>query len=203
MQLQKLILASRSPRRAALLRQIGFTFEIHPSRIDETIADDVSPEEHVKILSERKAREVAQYFSEGVVLGADTIVVLDGEIINKPKSPDDAILILNRLSGRQHEVYTGITLMNTSNSHVVQEVEKTEVWFRRLDMNEITEYVASGSPLDKAGAYGIQDDYGAVFVEKVCGCFYNVVGLPLTRFYLTYKNFINHPEHLVGRQAEK
>ena len=190
----QLILASASPRRAALLRQIGFEFDIHPSHIPEEILEEVSPGEHVTILSERKAREVALHFYNGVVLGADTIVVFEEDIINKPVSADDAVRMLKRLSGQKHEVYTGITLIDACSNRSVHTFEKTEVWFRHLEMQEIFDYVATGSPLDKAGAYGIQDDFGAVFVEKVCGCFYNVVGLPLSRFYITYKNFIQSSE---------
>ena len=181
-----LILASTSPRRSYLLRQIGFEFEVRPSHIDENLPDTMSPEEHVSILSARKAEEVASHVAQGIILGADTIVVLDDAILNKPNSPDDAVRMLSLLSGRKHEVFTGITLIDVPSHVREQAVEKTEVWFRSLDPEEIRMYVQTGSPMDKAGAYGIQDDYGAVFVEKIHGCFYNVVGLPLSRFHLLY-----------------
>lgn len=186
---QQLILASSSPRRTALLRQIGLQFNVHPSHIDETIDEEVTPEEHVLILSERKARSVAMHFASGIVLGADTIVVIDREIINKPRSAEEAVRMLKQLSGRRHAVFTGISLVNAGTGAMTQVAEKTAVWFRPLEMDEIKAYVATGSPLDKAGAYGIQDDFGAVFVEKVNGCFYNVVGLPLARFYQMYRSF--------------
>ncbi len=191
----QLILASASPRRAALLRQIGFLFDVHASHVDETIDADCGPHEHVEILSERKAREVAMHYPRGIVLGADTIVVVDGEIINKPGSPDEAVRMLRRLSGRRHLVYTGLTLVDAATGRAAHATEETEVWFRPLDMKEIVDYVAGGSPMDKAGAYGIQDDFGAVFVERICGCYYNVVGLPLSRFYVTYNAFVRGDHH--------
>lgn len=181
-----LILASTSPRRSYLLRQIGLEFDVRPSHIDENLPDTMSPEEHVSILSARKAEEVASHVAHGIILGADTIVVLDDAILNKPISPDEAVRMLTLLSGRKHEVFTGITLIDVPSHRREQAIEKTDVWFRSLDPEEIRMYVQTGSPMDKAGAYGIQDDYGAVFVEKIHGCFYNVVGLPLSRFYLIY-----------------
>ncbi len=185
-----LILASSSPRRAALLEQIGFAFEVHPSHVDESIEASVTPEDHVRILSERKAREVALHYSDEIILGADTIVVLNEDIINKPASSDDAVHMLRRLSGQKHIVFTGLTLLRAGSEQIVHAVEKTEVWFRQLEPDEIAAYLASGSPLGKPGLDGMREDFGAVFVEKICGCFYNVVGLPLARFYVTYKNFV-------------
>lgn len=190
-----LILASASPRRAALLRQIGFVFDVHPSHADETLVTDCAPREHVTILSERKAREVAMHYPQGIVLGADTIVVVDEEIVTKPGAPAEAVRMLTRLSGRKHLVYTGLTLVDAGGDRAVHATEETEVWFRHLEMKEILDYVAGGSPMDKAGAYGIQDDFGAVFVERICGCYYNVVGLPLSRFYVTYNAFVRGDQH--------
>ena len=160
-----------------------------PSAIDETIDEPVSPEMHVRILAERKARDVAFHLSDGIILGADTIVVLEDEILTKPVDTADAVHMLQRLSGQQHKVYTGFSLLELPSWRSVTEVECTEVWFRKLDPDEILRYVDSGSPMDKAGAYGIQDDFGAVFVSKVCGDFYNVVGLPLARFYCAFRKF--------------
>jgi septum formation protein len=186
-----LILASASPRRTHLLKQIGLRFTVVPAHVDESIDELLPPYEHVTILAERKARAVAQRLGEGVVLGADTIVVLDGGIINKPADAADARRMLRMLSGRRHEVYTGFTLMDASDSRSITGWERTEVWFRVLEDQEIAAYVAAGSPMDKAGAYGIQDDYGAVFVEKISGDFYNVVGLPLCRVFLALREFTN------------
>jgi len=169
MQPPHLILASMSPRRRELLKQIGLHFHIMPSSIDETIIDDVSPEEHVRILAERKARDVGFKFPSGIVLGADTIVVINGEILTKPAGKDEAVRMLQRLSGQRHEVYTGFSLLELPSWRTVTEFECTEVWFRRLGTDEILAYVEGGSPMDKAGGYGIQDDFGAVFVKRING----------------------------------
>jgi septum formation protein len=173
-----------------LLRQIGLRFHIIPSTVDETIVDDVAPEEHVRILAERKARDVAFRLPSGIILGADTIVVIDGEILTKPSSEDDAVRMLQRLSGQRHEVYTGFSLIEMPSWRRVTRFERTVVWFRKLATEEILAYVKSGSPMDKAGGYGIQDDFGAVFVNRVDGDFYNVVGLPLSNFYCTFTEFV-------------
>jgi septum formation protein len=185
-----LVLASASPRRKNLLRQVGLVFDCIPSGVDETITEAVTPEEHVTILAERKARDVAFRLPAGIVIGADTIVVHDDEIINKPESEADAVRILHRLSDQRHEVYTGYSLVEMPGLRTVTKFERTEVWFRKLGNEEILDYVRSGSPMDKAGAYGIQDDFGAVFVSRIVGDFYNVMGLPLSSFWCAYKEFI-------------
>ena len=186
---KKLILASRSPRRQLLLKQIGLSFEIRESGVDEGTADAMTPEQCVRFLSKKKAEAVARDENDAIVIGADTIVVLDGDMLGKPQDASDAARMLKRLSGRTHQVYTGFTLYDCSSGDTRSEVEVTSVTFRRLGEEEIDAYVLSGSPLDKAGAYGIQDDYGAVFVERIEGCFYNVVGFPLAKFYTTFLEF--------------
>ena len=186
---RKLILASSSPRRRRLLKQLGLEFEVRESGVDEERDVPNDPDLHVRILSERKAVAVAAEEEEGIVIGADTIVVLDGAIMGKPKDPRHAVAMLARLSGRTHDVYSGFTLLDRATNKKKTAVEVTKVSFRHLTLQEIEEYVASGSPLDKAGAYGIQDDYGAVFVERIDGCFYNVVGFPLSRFYTELQQF--------------
>ncbi|MFZ1729849.1 MAG: Maf family protein [Bacteroidota bacterium] len=186
-----LVLASRSPRRQNLLRQIGLHFECIPSTVEEIIPETVPPIEHVTILAERKARDVASTLSDAIVIGADTIVVHEGEIIEKPVDAEDAVRMLRRLSDQRHEVYTGYSLVEVPSGRIVTRHVRTEVWFRQLDTDEILAYVASGSPMDKAGAYGIQDDFGAVFVRRIVGDFYNVMGLPLCDFYCTYRRFTN------------
>ncbi len=184
-----IILASASPRRSQLLNQIGASFTIIPAHVDETVHDALPPEEHVITLAERKARAVAGRVDAGVILAADTIVVLDGCIINKPVDEEDAHRMLRALSGRRHDVYTGFAVLDAASGRIATGVETTGVWFRPLHDDEIRSYVASGSPMDKAGAYGIQDDYGAVFVEQVHGDFYNVVGLPLCRVHAVLREF--------------
>ncbi len=186
---RKLILASGSPRRRRLLKQLGLEFEVRESGVDEERDVPNDPDLHVRVLSERKAVAVAAEEEEGIIIGADTIVVLDGAILGKPKDQRHAVAMLARLSGRTHDVYSGFTLLDRATNKKKTAVEVTKVSFRHLTLQEIEEYVVSGSPLDKAGAYGIQDDYGAVFVERIDGCFYNVVGFPLSRFYTELQQF--------------
>jgi septum formation protein len=184
-----LILASQSPRRKKLLRQIGLKFKIIPSNSAELIQPAQTPQENAQRIALEKATEVSQRLRHGIVVGADTIVVLDRHILGKPKSKEDARRMLRMLSGREHSVFTGFALIDVKTKKQMSSVEETRVRFRKLDEEEIADYVNAGSPMDKAGAYGIQDDYGAVFVEKIQGCFYNVVGFPLARFYTALKKF--------------
>jgi septum formation protein len=186
---KKIILASQSPRRQILLRQIGLTFEVCESGVDENLDGNLDPHQHVTILSLRKAEEVGQKYSDAFIIGADTIVVLDDSILGKPSDPADATRMLAALSGRTHKVYTGFTIIDRPSNQQITDVAVTEVTFRDITPAEIGAYVRTGSPMDKAGAYGIQDDYGAVFVEKINGCFYNVVGFPVTKFYLALERF--------------
>ena len=186
---KKIILASGSPRRQSLLRQIGMNFRIIESGVDEDEYEGTSPADHVLVLAKRKAESVALTIKKGLVIGADTIVVCDNSILGKPCDKSEAVAMLSLLSGRTHEVYTGFTILDAGSGRSVSDYETTKVTFRELTRDEILEYVDSGSPMDKAGAYGIQDDYGAVFVEKIEGCFYNVVGFPLTKFYLAMREF--------------
>lgn len=186
---KEVILASRSPRRQALLRQIGLRFEIRESGVDEEYDALVPPVDYVKRLAERKAAAVAETVEDAIVIGADTIVVLGDRILGKPRDAADAREMLSHLSGRTHLVYTGFTLYDRPSNLSTTEYEMTKVKFRILSAEEIAEYVDSGSPMDKAGAYGIQDDYGAVFVERIEGCYYNVVGFPLAKFFVTFGEF--------------
>ncbi len=194
---KKLILASRSPRRRRLLKQIGLEFEVRESGVDEFVPEGASPEEYVTLLSKRKAEAVGASERDAIVIGADTIVVLDGKFLNKPRDETDAETMLSALSGRTHCVYTGFTLLDRPSSISSSGVEMTEVTFRNLEAEEIRSYVASGSPMDKAGAYGIQDDFGAVFVRSINGCYYNVVGFPLARFYSSLRAFQHQLEQRI------
>jgi len=188
------ILASQSPRRKILLKQIGLKFRVIPSHVSEVLSPNQSPRDNAKRIAIDKASEVASRLRRGVVIGADTIVVLDHHVLGKPISKDDAKRMLKLLSGREHSVYTGFALIDVESKKHLAGVEETKVRFRKLDEKEIVSYIDSGSPMDKAGSYGIQDDFGAVFVEKVNGCFYNVVGFPLARFYSTLQRFITYLE---------
>ncbi len=180
---QKIFLASKSPRRRKLLKQLGIKFKSFTVDLHEEIFDGEHPVQTVKRLALHKSDEATKKIKSGIVITADTIVVLDKEIIGKPKNEKDAFKILSRLSGKTHTVYTGFAIKNIDKNKLILDFEKTEVTFRKLLPKEIKNYIASGSPMDKAGAYGIQDDFGAVFVKRINGCYYNVVGLPLAKIY--------------------
>lgn len=183
MRLFQVVLASASPRRRWLLGQLGLPFTVIESDIDEAafFRKGITPGEYVVTLALSKAKGVASRFKEPVlVLGADTVVVVDGTILGKPNSAEEAKEMLALLQGRSHEVYTGVALVEAVTGRELTAVERTEVTIRALSRNEIEAYVASGEPLDKAGAYAIQG-LGATIVSGINGCFYNVVGLPLVR----------------------
>ncbi len=173
-----LILASNSSRRKELLRQIGLDFSIDPADVDETALPNEPPEVYAMRVALDKARVVAARAGAGFVIAADTIVVLDSEILGKPADPRDAERILTRLSGKEHRVITGLAVGDAATGKSLTRASTTRVWFRSLALQEISSYVATGEPLDKAGAYGIQG-LGAFLIERIDGCFCNVVGLPL------------------------
>lgn len=171
----RLVLASGSPRRREILRLLGLDHEVRPSEVEETLRSGESPAAAARRLAVEKATASAGAANE-MILGADTLVVLGTEILGKPVDAADAIRMLLRLQGRDHEVYTGLALC--LGKRVEADVAVTRVWFRPLDAAECEEYVASGEPLDKAGAYGIQG-LGAVLVERIEGEYFNVMGLPV------------------------
>lgn len=177
------ILASQSPRRKHLLNLLGLKFKSFHPRIEENHRGEI-PVNYVKKLAQEKAEEANKRFRNKIIIAADTIVVINGKILEKPKSESDAKRMLRLLSGKTHIVYTAICLINQINGKKIVDYEKTLVTFRKLSNNEIDEYISTGSSFDKAGAYGIQDDLGAVFVKKINGCYYNVVGLPLQKLYV-------------------
>jgi len=197
--MRPLILASQSPRRKKLLKQIGMKFRVVPSHSTEVLSPGQSPADNARRIALEKALEVAETVKKGIVIGADTIVVLDHHVLGKPKSKEDAKRMLKLLSGREHSVFTGYALVDAESKKHANGVEETRVRFRVLEESEIAAYIETGSPMDKAGAYGIQDDFGAVFVEKVHGCFYNVVGFPLARFYSALHRFESELEKQVHR----
>ncbi len=180
MSLPKFFLASSSPRRRELLRRVGFRFEIVDREpLDETSFPKADPKAFAERLAVEKAlRAKIPENERGIVLAFDTIVYIDGEILGKPRDEAEAKRFLARLSGRWHTVFTGVAARRIPEGEFASAVERTEVLFSKLSQAEIDAYVASGEPLDKAGAYGIQR-LGALLVAKVDGCFYNVVGLPL------------------------
>ncbi len=177
----QIVLASGSPRRRELLEQIGLPFNIAPSAAEEKADPALSPFLTVQALSLLKAADVAAGQSkQALVIGADTIVILDNQILTKPHNAAHAIEMLYQLSGRSHSVLTGLTVFRCSDGKSVSVTEETKVYFKELSTDEIESYVKTGEPLDKAGAYGIQG-LGGVFIDKIEGDYYNVVGLPLAR----------------------
>ena len=170
------ILASQSPRRRELLSMLGLTFEIITADIDETMDPGLSVEDAVADVCRRKAQAVGQHHPDRLIVAADTIVVVDGKVLGKPRTEDEARQMLRSLSGRSHTVMTAFCLAKGDRTET--HVEHTNLRFRDLSDAEINAYVATGSPMDKAGAYGIQDQ-AAIFVEALDGDYYNVMGLPL------------------------
>jgi septum formation protein len=187
MRFPRIVLASSSPRRRQLLQQIGVEFDvIHPDA-DESLRPGEPPIDMVQRLAREKAETIATHHPDRIVLGSDTTVVLEEEILGKPDDPEHAVAILRQLSGNTHTVYTGYSLVDGRSGRTITGYDQAQVTFRPLSEEEIRRYVATGSPLDKAGAYGIQDDYGAVFIEKICGDYYTIVGLPITKVYLALR----------------
>lgn len=186
----KVILASKSPRRVEILEKIVKEFEVVQSNFDENTIDfkgDI--EKYVKDLSRNKAIEVSKRLNEpSIVIAADTVVFQDGKVLEKPKNEEDAFSMLSSLSGNTHKVYSGICLINTYDDTVVTDCDCTEVRFSELNPRQIRNYINSGEPMDKAGAYGIQG-LGGAFVEGINGCYYNVMGLPLNKLYKALENY--------------
>ena len=176
----ELILASGSPRRKELLETAGLDFKVIVADVDERIPDGATPQEAVKALALQKAQAVAKDYEKSIVIGADTVVVCDGEILGKPKNEDDAFNMLRSLSGRTHSVCTGVALIN--DTEIRNFCEVTEVEFYNLSDDEIKAYIKTGEPMDKAGAYGIQGK-GCVLVKQIVGDYFNVVGLPVSKVY--------------------
>jgi septum formation protein len=174
----RVVLASQSPRRRDLLNLIGIPHTVRPADIDESVLPGERPLDCVERLARSKARRLAANERDAVVIGADTVVVIDDRILNKPENEDDARAMLERLAGREHVVHTAVCVIYDSTE--VAGVETVAVHFRPLSAAEIDAYIATGEPMDKAGAYGIQG-YGATIVERVNGDFFAVMGLPLVR----------------------
>ncbi|MGG3469259.1 Maf family protein [Neobacillus pocheonensis] len=176
--MQNLILASSSPRRKELLETLRLSFAISSSEVDESFNPNLSPEEVVMELAERKAQAIFKENPDAFVIGSDTVVVADNRILGKPADEAEAFSMLKTLSGKQHDVFTGVSIMSPKSS--TRFYEKTEVWFWELTDEEIRAYVKSGEPLDKAGAYGIQQ-LGSMLVKKIHGDYFAVVGLPVAK----------------------
>jgi septum formation protein len=179
----KLILASASPRRAEVLRAAGFQFQVLSSAVDESPMAGESPQDLVRRLALAKADLVlARAIGPAIVMAADTIVELGGRILGKPRSTDDAGMMLEQLSGRTHAVHTGLAVVRLPDAERRVAAETTLVTFAKLEREDILQYLASGEPFDKAGAYAIQGRAGR-FITRIEGCYFNVVGLPLARLH--------------------
>lgn len=195
--MQEIILASASPRRKQLLKQVGLEFSCITADVDEEAFCNLDPRDLVRELAWQKAQAVARRTEQSIIIAADTVVVLDDVIMGKPLDREDARQKLTLLSGREHQVMTGICVVNQQNESHSTEVEVTKVLFRHLSNDEIQAYLDCGEWVDKAGGYGIQG-LGALLIEKIDGCYFNVVGLPLSKLYqLLYQQGV----YLLGGEA--
>ncbi len=195
----RVILASQSPRRRELLGQIGIAHEVRPADIDESYLPHEHPPAHAERLAREKAQRLAAEHPDAVVIGADTIVVIDDEVLGKPSDAGDAERMLRQLSGRTHWVYTAVAVAR--GGHVASGVEAVEVTFRPLGEAQVRDYVATGEPMDKAGAYGIQG-FGAILVERIHGDYYAVMGLALGRLVGLLRE-VGVVYHVGGLEAER
>ena len=175
----RLILASQSPRRAQLLDMLGLSFDVLPADVDETYLPGEEPGAHAERLAREKALKLAALHADAVVIGSDTVVVLDGDVLGKPRDEDEAVRTLMRLQGRSHVVATGVAVV--AGGHTSSGVERVDVEFVPFDEAHARAYVATGEPMDKAGAYGIQG-FGATIVKRIEGDFFAVMGFPIVRF---------------------
>lgn len=184
----KLVLAYSSPRREELLKRLGLNFTIVPSKINENNFNDIAPDLLVQKLASRKAEEVAGLVENTVIIAADTVVVNENEIIGKPDDKNDAGKMLEKLQGRQHTVFSGLAVLSTKTAKSLVDVDHTEVYLRQMSKQEIDDYINTGEPLDKAGSYGIQG-LGGIFVEKIEGSYFTVMGLPIHKLAVMLKKF--------------
>ncbi|MCL2146315.1 MAG: Maf family protein [Synergistaceae bacterium] len=203
----KVILASASPRRKDLLSLIGCIFETYSPNVDETIMESETPESVCRRLSVLKAESASKLFAGDLIIAADTLVVIDNEIFGKPSGADEARLMLNMLSGREHKVITGLTIIY--GDKITTETETTSVWFRYLSEDDIKSYISTGEYHGKAGAYAIQG-YASLFIERIDGDYFNVVGLPLQRLSrmlekigIEYSEQLNLGDYLTKDGEEK
>ena len=186
LQMEINILASKSPRRKYLLNQIGFKFSVVPSNFKEYFNDNIPPEALAESLARGKAMKVAKMYRDKIIIGADTVVSLDDEFYGKPKNSQESFKMLRSLSGKSHEVITGVSLILLNKNIDYTFNQKTNVTIANMTNEEIFYYIRQYYPLDKAGSYGIQDGFSA-FIENINGCYFNVMGFPLSKFFHQYK----------------
>ncbi len=187
---KNIVLASESPRRKEILEQLGFNVLVHPSAFDETTIRINIPEEFAVQAAQGKASAVSRLYPDLITVAADTVVTLDSILLGKPEDYNDALKMLKRLSGRTHDVITGLSIHYPLNNYFYSGFEKTEVTFRDLTEDEIERYLNMHKPYDKAGAYGIQD-LTVPLVSYIRGCYFNVVGFPVSHFYIHWRNIVN------------
>ena len=181
---KRIILASTSPRRHGLAQTMGLDFEIVPSKYEEDMSKKMKPKQMVMEFAYGKAADVAKKYKKGIVIGVDTIVVFNGKNLGKPKTRKEAFKMLKSYSGKKQYVYSGVCLIDCRTKRTIRDYETTEVYFKKLEDGEIKKYIATGEPMDKAGGYGIQD-LSSIFIKKINGCYFNVMGFPI---YNIYKN---------------
>lgn len=189
--MKQIILASASPRRLEILRQNGIEVQIVKSHVSETIQSYEKPEQIAMSLSFKKALNVSKKLETGLVIGADTIVVLKDSILGKPKNELDARLMLKSLSGKRHRVITGYAIIDIDNKIKLVDYETSEVIFNTLSISEIDSYISSGEYQDKAGSYAIQGR-GSMLVSSISGCYFNIVGLPISKINQSLKHYFNY-----------
>jgi septum formation protein len=180
--MKKIILASSSPRRKQILEQVGLKFTVEVSDYEENPIPGMSPSKFVETLSLGKAKAVAKNHNDAIIIGADTAVFIDNKILGKPKTKEEAREMLNKLSGETHSVFTGFTVIDTKNNKIITDHIETKIKFKNLSDEEIAGYIKTGEPMDKAGAYGVQDR-GALFVEYIEGDYANITGLPIVKIF--------------------
>ncbi|MEI6731603.1 MAG: Maf family protein [archaeon] len=181
---KRIILATTSPRRHSLAKTMGLDFEVVASEYEEDMSLKLKPKELVMKFAHGKAADVAKKFDGGIVIGVDTIVVHNGKNIGKPRNEKEACKLLKSYSGKKHYVYSGVCLIDCKTGRTIQDCEITEVHFRKMEDGEIKKYIKTGEPGDKGGGYGIQG-LASIFIKKINGCYYNVMGFPI---YNIYKN---------------
>jgi len=189
--LKKNILASASPRRKDILNQIGIDFSVIPSNINEDFTLNLPPEAFTEHWAREKALNISKNHPRALIIGADTIVVLDDEIIGKPKDKNSSKKMLFKLSGKTHEVITGVSLIQIDSKIDMTFNARTFVSINTLSNNDISQYISKYNPYDKAGSYGIQDGF-SVYINKIKGCYYNVMGLPVSKFYMNYRYILEN-----------
>jgi septum formation protein len=186
--MRQIILASQSPRRKKLLEQIGLKIKVVPSNIDEKLNPRLKPKGQAEELSLEKVQTIAEKYTDAIIIGADTLVDINGDILGKPKNLEEARRMIKKLQGKTHTVITGFTIMDTKSKKILTDSSETTVTFRKLSDKEIKTYITKEKPLDKAGAYGVQG-IGAVLVESIKGDFFTIIGLPLGTLIPALKKF--------------